>query len=272
MSNSTVSDKQAWGDPDHAKVFDYMHSMPNFILKKHYESFNEGRLLMEVQLKSGVLYEVGCATGELYRYLRNNQRHLSYHGFDLSEPAIRRAREKYPEARFTKLNGGTEEIRKKFEQPDLVWCRDVIMHQNDPYLFLKGLVELAKEAVIMRFRTRDKGATIFRTEDSCQLHWDRFWVPYIVLNTDEMLHAISAHSDVCEVVVCRACEVLGGHNSRILPKDLYFKSSGTAETALLIRKGIRKGNSMRIIYQDSKNSDRPQYNYFERMVQKLFTV
>jgi 2-polyprenyl-3-methyl-5-hydroxy-6-metoxy-1,4-benzoquinol methylase len=273
-ANNRVSEKEAWGDPDHAKVFDYMHAVPDFILKKHYESFSEGRLLKDFVPRSGKgkLYEVGCATGELYRYLRNNRSDLVYQGFDISEPAVQRARQKYSEGNFHKLTNGFDEIHRNFDQPEVVWCRDVVLHQEDPFTFLDNLIKLAKEAAIVRLRTRDVGATELNTEISCQLHWDKFWVPYIVLNTDEMIRRIEAHADVSKVTICRAYEVLGGHNYRALPKDLYFTAAGTAETALFIQKGPRGSSGFDVSYQDPGKSDRPQYTLAERAMRRVLAV
>jgi 2-polyprenyl-3-methyl-5-hydroxy-6-metoxy-1,4-benzoquinol methylase len=273
-SNIRVSETEAWGDPEHAKVFDYMHGMPDYILKKHYESFSEGRLLKNfVPLsRKGKLYEVGCATGELYRYLRNNRSDLSYQGFDISEPAIDRARQKYPDGNFYKVTDGFDEILQKYDRPEVVWCRDVLLHQEDPFTFLDNLIKLAKEAVIVRLRTRDIGATELNTEISCQLHWDKFWVPYIVLNTDEMIRKIEAHSDVSKVTICRSYEVLGGHNFRVLPKDLYFTATGTAETALFIQKGPRAITGFDVSYQDPGKSDRPQYTLAERALRRVLNM
>ena len=62
-----ISEKEAWNDQIHAKVYDYMSTAPNFILKKYYESFGEGKLLKKWKPHNGRdrLFEVGCATGEL---------------------------------------------------------------------------------------------------------------------------------------------------------------------------------------------------------------
>lgn len=271
-ADNRVSEKEAWGDQAHAKVFDYMHAMPNFILKKHYESFNEGRLLkaFKTSTGSGKLFEIGCATGELYRYIDNYRSDFNYLGFDISEPAIRRAKQKYPKGNFHRLTNGFEEIVQKFGQPEVVWCRDVVLHQDDPYYFLDNLINLAKEAALIRLRTRDVGDTVFDTQISCQLHWDKFWVPYIVVNTDEMIRRIEAHKDVRKVVICRAYEVLGGHNYRVLPKELYFTGSGTAETALFIQKGPRGNNGLEVSWMDQ--SDRPQYTLGERVIRKLYSL
>ena len=181
-----ISEKEAWNDQTHAKEFDYMSSEPNFILKKHYESFGEGKLLKSWKPHNGrgLLFEVGCATGELYHYIHKYRSDLDYMGFDISEPAIQRAKQKYPERKFYKLIRDMDEIADRFGQPEAVWCRDVVLHQEDPYLFLDKLIDLAKEALFVRLRTRDIGDTEFNTNISCQLHWDKFWVPYIVLNVN----------------------------------------------------------------------------------------
>jgi SAM-dependent methyltransferase len=267
-----VSEREAWSVQEHAQAFDYMHATPDFILKKHYESFNEGRLLNYCNVGNGSnkFFEIGCATGELYRYISKYRSDYSYHGFDISEPTIARAKQKYPKANFHLLIGGPEEILQNFGQPEVVWCRDVVFHQNDPYFFLDNLISLAKESLIVRLRTRDIGDTVFDTQLSCQLHWDKFWVPYIVLNTDELIRRIERHQDVKKIVVCRAYEVLGGHNHRFLPKELFFSNSRTAETALLIQKGSRSGNDLEISFMDQL--DRPRLTLGEKVVRKLFDL
>lgn len=271
-SSTTVSESEAWGDQEHANVFDYMYSMPNPFLKKHYESFNEGRLLKAYKptFGSDKFFEIGCATGELFRYISNYRKEFNYYGFDISEPGIRRAKQKYPEGNFHKLTEGFDEIQKKYGQPNVVWCRDVILHQNDPYSFLDNLISLARDAVFVRLRTRDVGDTVFDTQLSCQLHWDKYWVPYIVINTDEMIRRIEAHQDVKKITICRAYEVLGGHNYRFLPKELFFKGSGSAETALFIEKGSRIGEGLEVSYID--RPDQPKYSLVERVALKWFSL
>lgn len=272
-SNLQVSEKEAWGDKAHARVFDYMHAMPKFVVRNHYETFNEGRLLKAHghTIKGNRFFEVGCATGELYRYIVSFQKRFAYQGFDISAPAIESARQKYPDGTFHRLTGGFDEILQKFGQPDVVWCRDVVLHQEDPYAFLDSLIGLAKEALLVRLRTRDDSATETNSHISCQLHWDRFWVPYIVLNTDEMLGRIQAHADVSRVVISRAYEVLAGHNYRFLPQDLYFTKARTAETALLIQKGRRDGALAQVSYDDDQQ-DRPRLSLGQRVVRKALSL
>jgi hypothetical protein len=77
----------------------------------------------------------------------------------------------------------------RFGRADVVFCRDVVLHQLDPYGFLSTLLDIAAKALVLRLRTRDVGATVLNAEISCQYHYDRHWVPYIVLNTDELIAA-----------------------------------------------------------------------------------
>jgi SAM-dependent methyltransferase len=267
-----VSEREAWADQTHARTFDYLHAVPNRILRKHYESFNEGRLLdiFDHSISGNRFFEIGCATGELYRYIARYKRRFDYHGFDISEPAIARAKQKYPHAKFHRLTGGFEEIRRTYGQPDVLWCRDVVLHQEDPLAFLDELIQMTREVLLVRLRTRDVGATERNSQISCQLHWDKFWVPYIVVNINELLQRIEAHADVGKVVVGRAYEVLGGFNNRFLPKELYFSDSGTAETALFVQKGPRGAAGLDVSFMD--RPDRPQYTLGERVLRRLFKV
>ena len=265
---NNVSETDAWSDQTHAEVFDYLHKMPNYIVKRHYETFNEGRLLNvhKNSIVGNKFFEIGCATGELYRYAKNNMDGFSYSGFDISVPALARAASKYPDGNFNLLENGFDDIIKNHGEPDVVWCRDVILHQERPYEFLSNVIKLAKHTSIVRLRTRDVGETVFDTDISCQLHWDKYWAPYIVLNIDEMINKIKEHEDVNKIIISRSYEVLGGHNYRFLPKELYFKGAGTAETAVLIQKGDRLNGEIEILYDD--NQDRPKLGLFERIIRK----
>ena len=111
-----VSEKEAWDDQTHAEHFDSLSAKPNFVLKKHYESYGEGKLLKKWKPHNGegMLFEIGCATGELYRYIHNYRRDLDYKGFDISKPAIERGKQKYPDGNFYKLVSGLDEIVNSF--------------------------------------------------------------------------------------------------------------------------------------------------------------
>jgi len=265
---NNVSETDVWADKTHAEVFDYLHKMPKHIVKRHYETFNEGRLLKKYKekIEGNKFFEIGCATGELYRYITTYMKEFTYHGFDISVPAINRATSKYPSDYFHILENGFDDIIEKHGQPDVVWCRDVILHQDKPYKFLNNVIKLAKNTSIVRLRTRDSGETVFDTDLSCQLHWDKYWAPYIVLNIDEMISKIKENKDVNKIIISRSYEILGGHNYRFLPKELYFTSAGTAETAVFIQKGDRVDGEVVVVYDD--NQDRPKLGIIERVIRK----
>lgn len=83
-----------WQDEGHVRLFDFRSSMSAKNLIRNYESLNDILLLrdrlQEVKESSSIL-EIGCATGELYRYLNFKFPSVEYYGLDISSPAIDRA-------------------------------------------------------------------------------------------------------------------------------------------------------------------------------------
>ena len=81
--------------------------------------------------KEKTLLEVGCATGELYRYLRANYPYIYYYGIDISRYCIERAKEKYPNGHFI-TNSPNEKISKVLKaksllmKPEIVYAKDVL--------------------------------------------------------------------------------------------------------------------------------------------------
>ena len=131
------------------------------------------------------------------------------------------------------------------------------------------MIDLAKEALFVRLRTRDVGDTEFNFNISRQLHWDKYWVPYIVLNVDELIDRIEENKNIKLLVIHRAYDVLGGYSQRLLPKELYFSSTGTAETSLFIQKGLRGNTPLKVIYQDFPELDHPTHTIPQRVIRKV---
>lgn len=227
-----------WQHEGHVELFDQRACLSDRDLVRNFESFNDVRLLKArlEETKEISLLEVGCATGEFYRYLRIRSPKVRYTGIDLSEVAIRRAKEKYPEGRFTLSEpsgriADTLRAIKGFSQPDIVYSKDVLHHQVDPSSFLSELLHIPSQALILRTRTRDIGETLFDPELSCQYHY-RGWMPYIVFNLQMLIDQIRSEKPQSDLVVLRNHMILGGKENRFLPKDCYFPQTGTAETAL----------------------------------------
>lgn len=229
---------RAWAKQEHAAHFDSRSRFPGFVLVNTYERFNEVRLLNETMRRHSEpchLLEVGCATGEFYRYLSLRHPNVTYTGCDISKPALERARQKYPaEGRFLETDVDLKSLNNA--NPDIVFCRDVAHHQPDPLALIRKLYAMAKSLTVMRIRTRDVGPTVYDPALSCQLSYGE-WVPYIVLNSKELLGRIKEFSPrPSRIVLVKHYMVLGGQHARHLPKECYFNETLTAESALLIEK------------------------------------
>jgi len=234
----------AWKSEAHVQLFDIWSRAPLFVLRERYERFNEVKLLnasIDGHKQSFAMLEVGCATGEFYRYFASRHPKASYIGCDISGAAIKRAQEKYKAPdRFMQTDKELSGVAER--KPDVVFCRDVILHQTDPFVFLRRLYDLAQRLLILRLRTRDVGVTEKDPEKSCQLNYG-VWAPYIVINSMELLNTVKGFTPRPKVVrLTKHYMVLGGQHARYLPKDCYFKETGTAESALLIEKGPGAGD------------------------------
>lgn len=228
----------AWKSQEHVQLFDIWSRVPLFVLRDRYERFNEVRLLnawADARQSPFSLLEIGCATGEFYRYFAARHPNASYVGCDISEVAIRRAQEKCPATgRFVHTDENLSAVAGL--KPDVVFCRDVLLHQPDPFAFLQRLYGLTQHTLVLRLRTRDVGATELDPEKSCQRNYGA-WAPYIVVNAQELLRTIQGFSPrPRRIHLAKHYMILGGQHARFLPKACYYPETGTAESALLIEK------------------------------------
>lgn len=246
-----------WQNPEHVRQFDFRSSLRIRDLQWNYESLNDICLLNErmEQHRPISLLEVGCATGELYRYLKFKHPNASYFGMDVSKPAIARAKDKYPEASFFVVDP-FDTVSSQIQRlqmpahPAVVYAKDVVHHQTNPFGFLSELLQIASEVLILRCRTRDVGETVLDPALSCQYHYGG-WMPYIVTNLQELIDCVTRQEPGCEVVVYRNHMVLGGQYNRYLPKDCYLPEIGTAETAVGVFK--KTGQPGKVTVEDRKD-------------------
>jgi len=231
-----------WQHAQHAISFDRRSGLSARNLARNYEGFNDVRLLRERLDSSRAirLLEVGCATGEFSRYLRIRYPQVRYLGIDISQAAIARAKAKYPSQQFFAVHpaGPLQESLRTvgIEAPvEFVYAKDVIHHQTQPLSLLEQLMACATDAVIIRTRTRDVGSTEWDPERSCQYHYEG-WMPYLVLNLQELIDHIMRLLPASELVIYRHHMLLGGQYNRFLSKAMYLKETGTAETAVGIFK------------------------------------
>ena len=243
---------EGWDTNNHLNEFNFWNNLSNYEFNFRWGSFRENQILIEKLKKDDTLLEVGCATGTTVRWLKNNNilKSINYLGIDLSDAVIKKAEYLHPNSEFKKVDLGP--LKNYYKKYNYVFSRDTLMHQQKPFEFLEELIKCATKSVILRFRSRDNGKTDFNYENSCQLHYDKFWMPYIVINIDELINFLNKLKIIKSIEINRSYEELGGNVKRFLPKDLYFKSAGGAETTLKINLDREnKPDSIKVLFNDS---------------------
>ena len=136
--------------------------------------------------------EIGCANGYLKRFLDLNKCINPYKGFDISKQAIKSAKKFYGENYFHLINENDKLKIINEKKFDIIYSRDTVPHQKDPYKFLEELIGIANKFLILRLRTRNFGETQLDHNLSCQLQPGDIWAPYIVLNYSEFLNYLKS--------------------------------------------------------------------------------
>jgi len=232
---------KGWKSKEHKNVFDTWNKMSNSQFNYIFSSFEENKYLLESLKfnKELSLLDYGCASGYLKRFLKlKNKNKILYNGLDISEKSIEIAKNKYGKEYYF-----NKELELPKEKYDLVYSRDVILHQNNPWNFIEKLAAKTKNELILRLRTRDKGDTFLDTEKSCQLIPGEYWVPYIVLNYNEFINFLRKLG-FKNIKINRSYEVLGGYNGRFLEKSLYLKETGTSETSVIASLKNKDSNNL----------------------------
>ena len=241
-----------WDTNEHLSEFNFWNNLSDYEFNFRWGSFKENQVLIE-KLKIGdKILEVGCATGTTVRWLNNSNKKkgVKYLGIDLSDTAIKKARDLHPNSEFEKVDLGP--LKNYYNSYDYVFSRDTLMHQEKPFEFLEELINCATKSIILRIRTRDYGATDFNYKTSCQLHYDNFWMPYIVINIDELINFLKKFKSIESIEINRSYEVLGGNVKRFLPKELYFKKAGGAETTLVINlNSSKKRSDFNVVFNEN---------------------
>lgn len=235
--NKLSKSYEGWDTKSHLDTFDLWNKKGKWEFNFFYGNFAEQRYLIDSvkKIEDCSILDVGCATATTYRYLKNKlgKNGYRYKGVDLSQPALEKAKVLYPEVDF--VHKANENLHDFFGRKfDVVFSRDTILHQTDPYSFIQELMDISEHSLILRLRTRDNGETELDPDKSCQRHYDKFWMPYIVLNIDELISFVSRDKRLKRVTINKEYEILGGMNKRYIPKELYFSAAGGAETSALL--------------------------------------
>ena len=139
---------KAWQEESHAVRFDPQE--PYFWWRRSNENRNEFRLFEQHsrELNGRSVVDIGCATGDLFRWLQDRHPEFRYHGYDVSSTAIARAKEKYPEGEFDVVDAELSDLGLT-EPPSVLRSRDVVFHQLDPLGYLGRLLRIPSEAVVL---------------------------------------------------------------------------------------------------------------------------
>ena len=95
------------------------------------------------------------------------------------------------------------------------------------------------------------------------------------MNINEILGFLSRYKFIKKVTINRSYEILGGHNYRFLPKDLFFKDAGGAETTIHIEIDRSKTNKkFKTIYTNIKEghsliNEKKFKKYFFAIIRRL---
>ena len=231
---------EGWGDADHADFWKYLaDDLGRYEFIDKMEKNIDRKLLLDAigSLDCPTVLDFGCSTGWLLRYLRLklNQEKYKYTGVDISGPAISYAKAKYGESFFQLIKVDSDFLsQNKF---DIVFSSDTVLHQPNPYEFLGVLINVARKYLVIKLRTRDIGETELDTDKSCQMHYGKYWMPFLVLNSKELLDYLRKNRKVVSVKMIKSYRILGGERKRFLPKELYFEEAGGSATSLLIELG-----------------------------------
>jgi SAM-dependent methyltransferase len=260
---------ETWKSDLHITAYDSKMFFPSFLLDGIYGILNEFRLIERFIPKNGRarLLEIGCATGELHRYFKRAFPRVAYTGADVSDVAVARAQEKYPDGDFVVTDFALSQV--KDSAPDYLLARDVVLHQERPFEFLELLCSIPTKGLFVRLRTRDRGASVLDVEKSCQI-LSGTWIPFMILNCDELVERLRSLDRVARVVMVKNYMPLGGKHHRYLPKDCYLESTGTAETALYIELAPKPAPLQLIVEERSDDAPLPLlYRVSHKLAQRL---
>ncbi len=117
---------EGWQDDKHVQKFDWFSKLSKSFFLKHFEYYNEIQLLKSnLQVENNnhfKFFDIGCATGVLYRYLKITRSDVKYYGFDISATAITRAKERFPGSNFQiNTENDLSDIVEKFCRADIVF-------------------------------------------------------------------------------------------------------------------------------------------------------
>jgi SAM-dependent methyltransferase len=229
---STYSD---WRKMGYVEQFDATNGLStDFLaiewLRKHPLPLIDDILSGETEVAT--MLEIGFATGEFYRYVRQQLPMVEYTGADISEAAFEMAKNRYSDARFLL----TDVVKPDFvdgNKYDFVFSRDVVHHTGAPYAALQNLYDATKQTLAVSLRTRDEGDTVVDIERSYQeIYGTRYH--YSMLNLEELIEFFRTQErKPARITVLREHLNLAGQEGRVIPNS-DRSSTGSAVTSIRV--------------------------------------
>ena len=232
-----IKNYEGWDTKEHLDVFNRWNKLSNKTFNFIYSNFQENRYLLDILQKKRAknIIDIGCATGTTYRLIDNkiNEKFFNYKGYDISKTAVNFAKNFHNKNFFYNIEDSNYENLPSDER-EIIYTRDTIMHQVDPFDFLKKLISLTSKFLIIRLRTRDNGKTEWDISRSKQRHYDKYWMPYIVININELVDLLLNYRKPKCIKINRSYLTLGGETGKYLPEDLFYSHAGGSETSVCI--------------------------------------
>ena len=112
----------AWNKEEHKKAFDIWNTMSKSYFKFLFGCFYENKYLINHLKKNPnlSLLDIGCATGQLLRYLKLKKVLVDYFGVDISESCIQKAQEIHEKNCFKKIT--TQNLAKQLDEKKYDVC------------------------------------------------------------------------------------------------------------------------------------------------------
>tara|TARA_A100001011_G_C14101575_1_gene753048 strand:- start:22 stop:858 length:837 start_codon:yes stop_codon:yes gene_type:complete len=220
---------------EHKKNFDVWNKMSSNYFRYVFSSFEENKYLLNYQSVKNefTILDYGCSSGYLKRFLNFFYgKNYTYNGYDISKESVNLAKKLYGEENFFSEDEylQNDDLRKK--KYDIVYSRDTVLHQKEPWKFIDELVSKVKKKLILRLRTRNKGDTILDIQNNYQVYANESKIPYLVLNYNELIQYLKK-LNFKFIVTNRSTTILGGKYNRYLDKSLYLEETESAETSIL---------------------------------------
>ena len=151
---------------------------------------SEKVFLPRVLFPGAKVLDVGCASGGFFNIMRTFEPLIEYTGIDLSEMAVKMARERYPEATFQVTEGF--DIPFEDNTFDLVHCTSIFNNEPNYQAMLKEMYRVSNRFVIADIRLLKGIGSQQNTIYNIQFEGDgvEATVPYVVNDADEVANFI----------------------------------------------------------------------------------